>query len=118
MEDQFNRKHGAKFRSFDIGQLVFTRRHNSADWHPGKIIDKKGVIYTVELPNNSRSRFHANQIRTRQIPDDDFEEPIDVINGRHLWPPNTIKGSKCGRNSAGQSITASPPISDPKSPAR
>ncbi|KAL3075934.1 hypothetical protein niasHS_012851 [Heterodera schachtii] len=47
---------------------------------------QSGVIYTVELPDKSRGRFHANQIRTRQIPDDDFEEPIDVINGTFGLP--------------------------------
>ena len=86
MEAQFNRKHGAKFRSFRIGELVFARRQTDKAWRPGKITDKNGIIYIVEFSDKSSGRFHTNQLRTRKIPDEQFENPIEIIYGTFGLP--------------------------------
>ncbi|KAI3417257.1 hypothetical protein GPALN_014388 [Globodera pallida] len=80
MEAQFNRKHGARFRSFEIDEKVFARHRSAGDWRPGRIVDKRGVIYTVEFGDKISRRFHANQLRARRIANEDTEHPLEVLN--------------------------------------
>ncbi|KAL3084100.1 hypothetical protein niasHS_008739 [Heterodera schachtii] len=80
MEAQFNRKHGARFRSFNVGDQVFARHKKGEDWKAGKISERNGVIYTVQFTDNSTARFHANQLHARAIEDEDIPRPLDVLN--------------------------------------
>ncbi|XP_005877553.1 PREDICTED: uncharacterized protein K02A2.6-like, partial [Myotis brandtii] len=59
MEKQFNRHHGAKRRSFQIGSSVFVRNfcNGSEQWLPGQIIERKGsVLYAVKMCPEQLSR--------------------------------------------------------------
>lgn len=70
--DQFNRRHGARQRSFNSGELVSVQIHHQNSWHwrSAKVIERQGkVMYTVAVERNGRNptiaRVHANQIRLR-----------------------------------------------------
>ncbi|KAL3070441.1 hypothetical protein niasHT_032231 [Heterodera trifolii] len=84
MEAQFNRKHGARFRSYNVGDQVFARHKKGEDWRAGKISERNGVIYTVQFTDNSTGRFHANQLHAYMIKgaigDEDIPHPLDVLN--------------------------------------
>lgn len=68
---QFNKKHGAKQRSFAVGEEVYAEIHirNEKYWAKGVIIEQKGnVVYNVLLEDQRRQgliRSHANQLRRR-----------------------------------------------------
>ncbi|TGZ57573.1 hypothetical protein CRM22_009898 [Opisthorchis felineus] len=52
MESYYNRKHGAKWRHFDIGQSVLVKDYhvNRVSWRQGKITRRIGnVIYDVDV---------------------------------------------------------------------
>uniref|UniRef100_A0A183C855 RNA-directed DNA polymerase n=1 Tax=Globodera pallida TaxID=36090 RepID=A0A183C855_GLOPA len=78
MEAQFNKKHGARFRSYAIDENVFVRHLKSGAWRPGKVVERRGVIYTVEFGDQTSSRFHANQLQLRRTDEDDG--PLDILN--------------------------------------
>lgn len=69
--EQFNQKHGAKERSFAVGEEVYAEIHirNKRYWAQGVIIEQKGnVVYNVLLQDSRRHgliRSHANQLRRR-----------------------------------------------------
>ncbi|KAA3677565.1 diphthamide biosynthesis protein 2 [Paragonimus westermani] len=66
MEQQFNRKHGAQSRSFELGQPVLARdyRGKRVAWTPGIIRRRRGtVLYEVQVGTHTSVR-HANQIRS------------------------------------------------------
>ncbi|XP_055613639.1 uncharacterized protein K02A2.6-like [Uranotaenia lowii] len=68
-DQQFNRKHGAKARSYERQDLVWAKvyENNSWCWEPGQILERVGnVIYNVWLPQKSKLiRSHCNQMRQR-----------------------------------------------------
>lgn len=67
--DQFNKKHGARARSFIEGDLVFAKvfQNNNFKWYPGKVHSRIGrVMYKVILEDRSRIiRSHTNQLKSR-----------------------------------------------------
>ncbi|KAL3090675.1 hypothetical protein niasHS_004467 [Heterodera schachtii] len=65
MEKTFNRRFGAKPRVFSVGDKVYARHRLSQQWKAGRVTTSKGVMYDVEFPNGSTSRFHANQLIKR-----------------------------------------------------
>ncbi|CAH8470540.1 unnamed protein product [Dicrocoelium dendriticum] len=65
MEQDFNRRHGAKKRSFTLGQkvLVHDYREGHAKWTPGTVKSKRGnIMYDVMVGAQIWPR-HANQLR-------------------------------------------------------
>ncbi|XP_055589501.1 uncharacterized protein K02A2.6-like [Uranotaenia lowii] len=68
-DQQFNRKHGAKARSYERQDLVWAKvyENNSWCWEPGQILERVGnVIYNVWHPQKSKLiRSHCNQMRQR-----------------------------------------------------
>uniref|UniRef100_A0A914H730 Integrase catalytic domain-containing protein n=1 Tax=Globodera rostochiensis TaxID=31243 RepID=A0A914H730_GLORO len=79
MEKRFNRRHGAKPRSFDVDAKVFARHRLSQPWRAGHIVSRKGVMYEVRFQDGRLGRFHANQLWDRTA-DDKEEDPLDVFN--------------------------------------
>lgn len=68
-DQQFDRKHGAKEKSFEARDGVFAKVHQGNDWSwvPGEIVEKIGtVMYNVWLPDRQQLiRSHSNQLRKR-----------------------------------------------------
>uniref|UniRef100_A0A914HDQ6 Integrase catalytic domain-containing protein n=1 Tax=Globodera rostochiensis TaxID=31243 RepID=A0A914HDQ6_GLORO len=81
MERQFNRRHGARPRTFRLGAKVFARHRLSQPWRAGTISRGKGVIYDVQFPDSSVNRFHANQIWPvrRKIGTPPRDETVEAI---------------------------------------
>ncbi|XP_055604787.1 uncharacterized protein K02A2.6-like [Uranotaenia lowii] len=68
-DEQFNRKHGAKPRSYVPQDLVWAKvfRNNKYSWEPGHVLERIGkVMYNIWLPGLAiLIRSHCNQLRTR-----------------------------------------------------
>ncbi|KAL3124303.1 hypothetical protein niasHT_008535 [Heterodera trifolii] len=79
MEKNFNRRFGAKPRFFSVGDKVYARHRLSQQWKAGHVTTSKGVMYDVEFPNGSTSRFHANQLIKRDNNQMDID-PLTVLN--------------------------------------
>ncbi|XP_055916393.1 uncharacterized protein K02A2.6-like [Eupeodes corollae] len=66
---QFNRHHGAKFRSLKPGDLVFvkTYRLKKCNWEPGTVLEQMGKVnYNILIPSKSiLVRAHINQLCPR-----------------------------------------------------
>jgi len=83
MERQFNRRHGAVERNFDVGDPVYACYRQSHDWMEGSVTKRiGGRLYDVSLANGSTHRFHANQMRPRstQLMVDDVTAFADTFN--------------------------------------
>ncbi|XP_055708916.1 uncharacterized protein K02A2.6-like [Phlebotomus papatasi] len=69
MEEQYNRKHGAKKRSFQRGEEVYAKKFfqgGKFTWAPGIVIERRGsVSYNVRLSDGIIIRSHINQLRGR-----------------------------------------------------
>ncbi|XP_055605612.1 uncharacterized protein K02A2.6-like [Uranotaenia lowii] len=82
-EQQFNRRHGAKARSYDRKELVWTKvfEHNNWKWEPGEVIERVGrVIYNVWLTvKQNLVRSHCNQLRKR-FKNDEVEHNVQKQN--------------------------------------
>ncbi|XP_037811390.1 uncharacterized protein K02A2.6-like [Lucilia sericata] len=71
MEEQYNKRNGAKERIYNIGQKVYAKLYklNKSEWFPGIIKRKLGnVNYEVEIeniPEFRAVRSHTNQLRPR-----------------------------------------------------
>jgi hypothetical protein len=66
MERQFNRRHGAVIRKFEVGDPVHVTYRHSQDWKAASV--KKqigGRLYEVTLIDGSTRRFHVNQMKQR-----------------------------------------------------
>lgn len=86
LEDQFNRKHGARERSFNPDDLVYVQihRNNSWTWKPAKVIERQGtVMYIVAVERHEASpsvaRVHANQMKSRIESDQAAAEPTEDL---------------------------------------
>ena len=77
MEDEFNRKHGARRTIFAEGEAVYVRCYedpNHPTWQPGQILKKRGqTVYDVQVDRKVMCR-HANQLRPRET-----EEALKVL---------------------------------------
>uniref|UniRef100_A0A914HTB4 RNA-directed DNA polymerase n=2 Tax=Globodera rostochiensis TaxID=31243 RepID=A0A914HTB4_GLORO len=72
MAKQFNRRHSARERPFQIGdRVMFLYYHNNKrTWTPGQIIGGSGVIWRVKAPGLDVVTIrHANQMRANPIHD-------------------------------------------------
>ncbi|XP_055714390.1 uncharacterized protein K02A2.6-like [Phlebotomus papatasi] len=69
MEEQYNRRHGTKSRSFVRGEEVYAKKFVQGGkfyWVPGKIIERRGsVSYNVRLSDGGIIRSHTNQLKRR-----------------------------------------------------
>ncbi|KAL3117788.1 hypothetical protein niasHT_009834 [Heterodera trifolii] len=79
MEKNFNRRFGAKPRFFSVGDKVYARHRLSQQWKAGHVTTSKGVMYDVEFPNGTTSRFHANQLIKRDTNQMDTDS-LTVLN--------------------------------------
>uniref|UniRef100_A0A183CHH4 RNA-directed DNA polymerase n=1 Tax=Globodera pallida TaxID=36090 RepID=A0A183CHH4_GLOPA len=93
MEAYFNRKHGARPRAFKMGEDVFARHRKSGIWRAGTITDRRGVIYTVEFRDKTANRFHANQLNSREITDEEAGNSLEILHETFgLAPPDVNSG--------------------------
>ncbi|KAL3089247.1 hypothetical protein niasHS_006968 [Heterodera schachtii] len=96
MKRQFNRRHGAKPRSFALGDKILARHRLSQPWRPGKITKCKGLIYDVEFLDGKFGRFHANQLLVRST-DENGTDALNVLNDAFdlpLAPPLVQHGGQ------------------------
>nr|CDJ95324.1 RNA-directed DNA polymerase (reverse transcriptase) and Integrase domain containing protein [Haemonchus contortus] len=96
MEMQFNRRHGAKPKTFEPKDLVFARDFRSGQprWSPGHVLRRRGrTLYDV-LVQGSIWKRHANQLRPR----DSLGETIDLTNAFDM-PFNSSPDSPSGTSS-------------------
>ncbi len=72
MEEQYNRRHGAVKRTFNVNDKIYVQYHsnNNWTWIPAKILKRIGsVVYECLLYKQNGTtlvvRKHANQIKSR-----------------------------------------------------
>lgn len=67
MEAQYNKKHGAKSRKFDVNDMVYVQIHknNKWQWEEGVVKNKVGAVnYTISTDHRD-IQAHANQLKKR-----------------------------------------------------
>ena len=75
-ENIFNKKHGAKPRSFKVNEMVYAQifRNKSYIWVPGKILERKGTVnYIVSISFKNKKQVihsHVNQLKKRFNPNE------------------------------------------------
>ncbi|KAL3110280.1 hypothetical protein niasHT_012698 [Heterodera trifolii] len=79
LERRFNKRFGAKPREFGPGDKIFARHRISQNWRPGNVVKKTGVIYDIKFADGTTNRYHANQIRPRQIEDKTMDQ-LNIFN--------------------------------------
>lgn len=91
MQRQFNAHHGAKWREFQAGDLVYFQLHsrNEWKWTPAVITGKLGSVnYEVEAdtPSGIRTiKVHANQLKRRYA--DGTGDANDFLDAFDIAPP-------------------------------
>lgn len=84
MEDAYNKKHGAKRRSFKAGDKVYAMvyKNNKMSWNPGEIIERVGEVTYNVLVSSHRGhtliRSHINQLRDRISEEIVASHPLEV----------------------------------------
>lgn len=84
MEDQYNRRHGARQITFATGQTVLARdyRNHQVQWTTGTIRKRHGsVLYEVQVGSDIWTR-HANQLRHTRctgMSDQTHPLPLDIL---------------------------------------
>lgn len=91
MEATFNAAHGAKWKSFSVGDFVYYKLHKSNlewSWSPGVIIATIGqVCYELKLDNGRLiSKAHANQLKVRHV-----QNEISDVFGLHDLPEDEVE---------------------------
>lgn len=81
MEEDYNRRVGAKDRSFAPGERTTARIGPNSEWVPGTIIERLGnVMYNVLLEDGRLRRAHINQLRPTEISlEPSYSIPFDVL---------------------------------------
>ncbi|CAO4386706.1 unnamed protein product [Caenorhabditis nigoni] len=91
MEKQFNKQHGARSRSYQVGEKVYVKDYrniNTATWIPGTIQKRIGqTLYRVTVNDTVWTR-HANQLRRREAPIQ-FDVPLDTMDTIDVTPTAT-----------------------------
>jgi hypothetical protein len=68
MAQQYNKRHGAKWREFDEGDEVYVKLHSNNNkwrWEPATIKKRHGFVnYDVKV-NNRIVKFHVDQMKQR-----------------------------------------------------
>jgi hypothetical protein len=89
MERQFNRRHGAVPRKFEVADPVQVHYRHSDDWKAASVRKRiRGRLYEVTMTDGLTRRFHANQMRPRHTLQsaDQFK---DFLSGFNLPVPCT-----------------------------
>jgi transposase InsO family protein len=89
MERQFNRRHGAVPRSFEVADPVQVRYRHSDDWKAATVRRRiGGRLYEVTMTDGLTRRVHVNQMKPRHTLQaaDQFE---DFLSGFNLPAPST-----------------------------
>ncbi|KAK6023245.1 hypothetical protein OSTOST_11030 [Ostertagia ostertagi] len=95
METQFNRHHGARERSYKIGEPVWIRdyRPGHKPWIMAHVKSRVGrVLYDVLTEQGQLWRRHANQMRAR--PKENATDEEIPTTDEHLWSEDREHGSK------------------------
>ena len=101
MERQFNKKHGARKRTFSSGDTVIFRPTMAHSWTPAKVLERVGaVMFTILCDDGRLLRVHINQLRPREIvTDDDLfrvdpqEDPLTQPKGPRVNPRTVTRSS-------------------------
>lgn len=83
MEKQFNAAHGARWKEFVVGDLVYYRQHESNTkwkWEPAVVKQRIGEVnYTIQLGSGRIvKKAHSNQLKFRHNKNEIIEE-FDLI---------------------------------------
>ena len=105
MERQFNRRHGAVARKFEVGDPVQVRYRHSQDWKAATVTKQiGGRLYDITLTDGSRWRSHVNQMRLRHI-HHTADYLVDFFDGFNLPAPRThVYRGKLDRRGSRQQI--------------
>ncbi|XP_038106927.1 uncharacterized protein K02A2.6-like [Culex quinquefasciatus] len=105
-EKQFNRKHGAKARNYNVKDLVWAKvhRNNTWTWEPGQVLERVGaVVYNVWLPSKQDLiRSHCNQLRKRHeseaVESTEEQQPLSQqFNNRIQSHNHRVRGTSFSR---------------------
>lgn len=111
MEQQFNKKHGAKERSFSPKDLVFVLVHqnNKTHWEAGEVIERRGtVMYNIRMKNKTTIiRVHVNQLRKRLEHPDENDQGNGKLNTEMLLATDTLPQEHSENNNSKQHSTPS-----------
>ena len=103
MEEQFNKRNGAKERVYNIGQKVYAKLYkwNKSEWFLGIIKRKLGnVNYEVEIeniPEFRAVRSHTNQLWPRYTESQNVPHKV-LFDYFHLTPQHTSPSEKSNVN--------------------
>ena len=93
MERQFNRRHGAVPRKFEVADPVQVRYRHSEVWKAAAVSKRIGArLYEVIMTDGATHRYHANQMRPRhtdQSADQTADHFLDFLSGFNLPVPCT-----------------------------
>lgn len=88
MEEAYNRKHGARNRTFAVGERILTRFANGSQWQEGVVLEKIGaVMYNVLLDSGKLRRVHANQLRHSDLSSEKELSPLGLSEAIFLDDP-------------------------------
>jgi hypothetical protein len=88
MERQFNRRHGAVARKFEVGDTVQERFQHTQDWRAASVKKRVGGrLYNVTLTHESILRFHVKQMRSRYT-HNTADNLADFLDGFNLTVPH------------------------------
>lgn len=76
MELQYNKKHGAKFREFEINDRVYVQVHgnNTWRWEEGIVVSREGEVNYIVKTGDRDVRAHTNQIKARSTKSNNADE--------------------------------------------
>ncbi|XP_055688348.1 uncharacterized protein K02A2.6-like [Lutzomyia longipalpis] len=97
MEDEYNRKHGAKKRSFQKGEEVYAQKFSPGGkfkWTAGVVIERRGTVsYNVRLTNGTLVRSHVNQLRQRSVNTESVPDSLPIPTTPTQTVPTTPRPS-------------------------
>ena len=97
MEETFNRRHGARPRHFNMGDLVYVRNFSNGRmiWLPGRIVERVShVLYRVNVNSLVWTR-HINHLRPRSEsePNETLTSnplPLDILLDTYQIQPSPV----------------------------
>ena len=117
MERQFNRRHGAVARKFEVGDPVQVRYRYSQDWKAATVTKQiGGRHYDITLTDGSRWSSHVNQMRLRHI-HQTADYLVNFFDGFNLPAPRT-KVDRGETGPAGEQTANTKPEISSKEPPR
>lgn len=112
MEEAFNKKNGAKDRTFKAGETVQARIAPKAQWQRAEVLERKGKVIYAILLNGQVQRAHANQLRAT-IQEEQVDEGVLTDEPIAANPATTQPCSSARRRRRGVT-RSSPPILRPR----